>query len=334
MTTVNFGGVLDPLFSVDINPVAFTIGSLEVRWYGLFIGLGMILAILYASHYAKKFGVDGDRMFDVAILSIVIGVLGARLYYVLFNLSEYKNASFWDILNIRDGGLAIYGGIICGMLSGWLLCKWRKVKILPMMDLASIGFLIGQTLGRWGNFTNQEAFGCNTDLPWGMYSLRTNAYLTAHRLELLDRGIVVNPAQMVHPCFLYESLWCLLGFLLIHFFVRKNRRYDGQILLLYIFWYGLGRFWIEGLRTDSLMWGPYRISQLIAAVCVFTAGILLRNLRKRRSIFGEEGLKLQLAEEAELKAQKAEAKLQKAAAKAAAKADEQSDADEPKQGEQ
>ena len=333
MTTVNFGGVLDPWFSVNINPVAFEIGGIAVRWYGIFIGIGMILAVMYACRYAKQFGVDGDRMIDVAVLSILIGVLGARLYYVLFNLGEYKNASLWDILNIRDGGLAIYGGIICGLLSAWGLCKWRKIKVLPMLDLGAIGFLIGQGLGRWGNFTNQEAFGCNTDLPWGMYSLRTNHYLTMHRLELLEQGIVVNPAQMVHPCFLYEFLWCLLGFLLIHFVVRKRRQYDGQILLLYIFWYGLGRFWIESLRTDSLMWGPYRISQLIAGVCVFVAGILLWSFRKRRSVFGEEGLKLQLAEEAVLKEQKAAAKAEAKAAKEA-KASGIETADEPEQGEQ
>lgn len=334
MTTVHFGGVTDPWFTVDINPVAFEFAGISVRWYGIFIGIGMILAVMYACRYARSFGIDSDRMIDVAILSIAIGVIGARLYYVLFNLDEYKKATFWDILNIRDGGLAIYGGIICGMLSAWGLCKWRKIKVLPMLDLGAIGFLIGQGLGRWGNFTNQEAFGCNTNLPWGMYSLRTNHYLTMHRLELLDRGIVINAAQMVHPCFLYEFLWCLLGFLLIHFFVRKRRQYDGQILLLYLLWYGLGRFWIEGLRIDSLMWGPYRISQLLAGVCVFVTAILLWNFRKHRGVFGEEGLKLQLAEEAVQKEQKAAAKAEAKAAKAAKAAKTSgAETDEPEQGE-
>ena len=151
------------------------------------------------------------------------------------------------------------------------MCKIRKINVLSMFDLASIGFLLGQSVGRWGNFMNQEAFGCNTDLPWGMWSTEVYNYLSAHKSSLAAEGITVNPALPVHPCFLYESLWCLIGFVLLHFLSRR-RRYDGQILLWYIVWYGAGRAVIEGLRTDSLMIGPVRASQALAIVCVI-AGI-------------------------------------------------------------
>lgn len=319
--TVNFGSTAnDPWLSVDISSVAFSIGELHIRWYGILIGLGMLLAILYVSKYARSFGVDSDRLLDVALVSIVVGVLGARLYYVVFNLDEFIGEPWTEIFNIPDGGLAIYGGIIFGVLAGWLLCKWRKVNILPALDLAACGFLIGQCIGRWGNFTNQEAFGINTNLPWGMYSTRTNYYLVMMRSVLDNLGMDVDPTKPVHPCFLYESLWCLLGLILLHFVVRKRRQYDGQMFLLYVLWYGLGRFWIESLRTDSLMFGPYRASQMVAVICVVTALILLRVFRKRRSIFGEEGLKLQLAAEAEAKELKLAAKAEDKAAKAAAKA--------------
>ena len=303
--TVTFGGS-DPWLSVDVNAVAFTIGSLEIRWYGIFIAAGLLLALLYAMHYARSFGVDDNRMTDVCFLSIIIGVIGARAYYVVFNYQkEFAGQPFTEVFRIDKGGLAIYGGVIFGLLSGYFLCKWRKIRALPMLDLASIGFLIGQAFGRWGNFTNQEAFGCNTSLPWGMYSSATNAYLTSVSSDLASMGVAVDPTQPVHPCFLYESIWCLIGFLFIHFFLRKRRRYDGQIFLFYLFWYGLGRFWIEELRTDSLMMGPYRISRFVAGICVITAAILLIVFRKRRSVFGEAGLAAQLAAEAAAKAAKA-----------------------------
>lgn len=306
--TVTFGGS-DPWLSVDVRAVAFTIGSLEIRWYGIFIAAGLLLALLYAMHYARSFGVDDNRMTDVCFLSIIIGVIGARAYYVVFNYQkEFAGQPFSEVFRIDKGGLAIYGGIIFGLLSGYFLCKWRKVRALPMLDLASIGFLIGQTFGRWGNFTNQEAFGCNTSLPWGMYSSATNAYLTGVSSDLAQMGVTVDPTQPVHPCFLYESIWCLIGFLFLHFVLRKRRRYDGQIFLCYLLWYGLGRFWIEELRTDSLMMGPYRISRFIAGICVIGAAILLLVFRKRRSVFGEAGLNAQLAAEAEAKAARIAAK--------------------------
>ena len=307
---VYFGGnpaYEDPLFSVNVNAVLFRIGSLEIRWYGLLIACGMLLAVLYAMGRAKKFGVDPDKIIDVAFGAVIIGIIGARAYYVIFNYKEYVGRPLWAIFNISEGGLGIYGGIIFGLLSGYFFCKWRKVRVLPMFDLASLGFLIGQGIGRWGNFTNQEAFGSNTTLPWGMYSANTEYYLSHMQASLAEQGITVDPTQPVHPCFLYEFLWCLAGFLLLHFF-SKRRKYDGQIFLMYLCWYGVGRFWIEGLRTDSLMIGPLRTSQVVAAVLVLVSAVLLIYLQKigYRNIFGEEGLAKQMAIEAAEKAQRKE----------------------------
>ena len=304
--TVSFGSSSSsPWFSLDINAVAFSIGSFEIRWYGILIGLGLLLALLYAFKNAQRFGIDGDRMTDVVFLSVIIGIIGARAYYVIFNYSEYAGRPFLDMLKIYEGGLGIYGGIIAGMLAGYFLCKWRKVHPLAMLDLASIGFLIGQGIGRWGNFMNQEAFGCNTTMPWGMYSSSTYNYLSSVQSTLASQGITVDPTMPVHPCFLYESIWCLLGFLLLHIFSKKWKQYDGQIFLLYMLWYGVGRFWIEELRTDSLMMGPYRISRFLAGFFVLASIVLLIVFRNRRNIFGEEGLRLQNEAIAEEKAKKA-----------------------------
>lgn len=314
---VSFGGNPgtggSPWLTVDLNSVAFTLFGHEIKWYGILIGVGLILAVLYAFRRCRSFGVDGDKMLDVTIVGVIAGIIGARAYYVLFAWDQYKGRSFWDIINFGEGGLAIYGGVIFGLLFGYLACRWRKVRPLPMLDLACLGFLIGQGIGRWGNFMNQEAFGVNTNLPWGMYSEGTNRYLTS----LVNQGVAVDPLAPVHPCFLYESIWCLLGFVLLHIFSKRWKKYDGQIFLLYLLWYGLGRFFIEGLRTDSLMWGPYRISQLLAAVCVLIPAVLLILFRKRREIFGEEGLKAQLAAEAAQRAEKDAAKAQKKDAKGA-----------------
>ena len=325
---VYFGGNPDaggsPWLTVDVDSVAFSLFGRDIMWYGILIGVGLILAVLYAFRRCRKFGIDSDKMLDVVIVGVIAGIIGARAYYVLFAWDQYKGRSFWDIINISEGGLAIYGGVIFGLLFGYLACRWRKVRPLPMLDLACLGFLIGQGVGRWGNFMNQEAFGSNTSLPWGMYSEGTNRYLTS----LVNQGYEADPLAPVHPCFLYESIWCLLGFLLLHIFSKKWKKYDGQIFLLYLLWYGFGRFFIEGLRTDSLMWGPYRISQLLAAACVIGSAILLIVFRKRREIFGEEGLKLQLAEEALLAEEKKAIKAEKAAAKKAKKQGKAVDKDE------
>lgn len=255
-----------------INPTAFSIGQFTVRWYGVIIAAGFLLAFLYAMASCKKFHMDQDKLIDTIIIGIIGGIIGARAYYVLFDTSDQYLRNPISALYIWQGGLGIYGGIIGGMLCGALVAKWRKISIPTMLDIASLGFLIGQTIGRWGNFVNQEAFGGATTLPWGMTSENTAA-------------IASGP---VHPCFLYESLWCLLGFILLHIFSRKFRRYDGQVFILYLVWYGIGRFFIEGLRTDSLITPvlPLRVSQVVAAATVLTGAILLIIFRNKVSLSG------------------------------------------------
>lgn len=256
----------------NINPVAFSIGNFHVYWYGIIIAAGFLLALIYASFSCKKMNIDINRLFDVVIVGLIAGVIFARLFYVVF----YPGDKYWknplEIFQIHDGGLAIYGGIIGAVVFGSLMAKLRKLKVTAVLDIAALGFLIGQCVGRWGNFINQEAFGSATELPWGMHSENTAAVVDGN----------------VHPCFLYESLLCLLGFVLLHFFTRRFRRYDGQTFLLYIVWYGACRFFIEGLRTDSLIipGTGLRVSQVIAAACVVAGMILLVLFRHRTSLTG------------------------------------------------
>ncbi|MDL2216017.1 prolipoprotein diacylglyceryl transferase [Ruminococcaceae bacterium OttesenSCG-928-N02] len=269
--------------SFEVNRVLFQIGGYAIYWYGALIAFGMFLAMVFAFRKTKEFGINVDPFIDVIMIGFLGAIICARAYFVAFSSIHYE--TFWDLINLRDGGIAIYGAIIGAVLFGMLACKWRKVPIAPTLDLAAMGFFIGQAVGRWGNFVNQEAFGANTTLPWGMYSERTNAYLRAMQGNLAQNGIMVDPNLPVHPTFLYESLWCALGFILLYSFIKK-RRYDGQIALMYVAWYGAGRFIIEGLRTDSLYIGPLRVSQLLAAVSVLVALSVLYKFKKT----GREGL--------------------------------------------
>ena len=257
--------------SFEINRVAFSIGRFNVYWYGVCIAFGICLALVFAFRHSVEFGVDADSMVDVILIGIVLGIASARAYYVA--LAPFKYESIWEMIAIRDGGLAIYGGIIGAFLFGGLSCKRRGVPVLPMFDLTAMGFLLGQGCGRWGNFFNQEAFGCNTTLPWGMYSEATKAYLMGSTVTA-QSGVTIDPNLPVHPTFLYESIWCFVGFLLLFRYIKK-RRFNGDIALRYMIWYGAGRFWIEALRTDSLMLVPsigLRVSQLIAGIAV-VAGV-------------------------------------------------------------
>ena len=235
----------------NINRVAFQIGNIPVYWYGILIALGFILAIIYVNKRAKEFGIDPDRMLDVIMGGAVGGIVGARAYYVLLKW-DYYGQNLDQIFNTRSGGMAIYGGIIGGLLIGLLMCKIRKVRFVPAVDLAAGGFFIGQAIGRWGNFVNIEAFGGNTSLPWGMSSSVITSYLTEHEAELEALGMNIDPNMPVHPTFLYESIWCLLGFLFLAWYTQR-RKFDGELILIYMMWYGAGRAVIEGLRTDSLM---------------------------------------------------------------------------------
>ncbi len=255
----------DTLFSFSLFGNEFT-----VKWYGVLIALGFLLAVTYGLRRAKSFDIDPDRMIDVVLVCTVMGFVGARLYYVLF--SADRAAYFADpitILYVWEGGIGIYGGIIGAFLSGVLMCKLRKVQLAPMMDLAALGFLIGQGIGRWGNFFNQEAFGGNTTLPWGMSG------------NLIQMGANTNagvenfdPSLPVHPTFLYESLWCLLGFVLLHILSKRAYKFKGQIFSLYLVWYGVGRFFIELTRTDSLMLGKMKVSCFVAVLTVLL-GLML-----------------------------------------------------------
>ena len=274
----------------EIDRVAFHIGSLPVYWYGILIALGFILAILYVTKRAKEFGVDPDRMLDVVLGGAIGGIVGARAYFVLLRW-DYYGQNLDQIFNTRSGGMAIYGGLIGGLLVGLLMCKLRKVKAKPALDLVVGGFFIGQCIGRWGNFINVEAFGGNTGLPWGMSSPSIASYLTQHEAELEAIGMNIDPNMPVHPTFLYESLWCLMGFMLIAWYT-KRRRFDGELTLLYTAWYGAGRAVIEGLRTDSLMWGPVRVSQALALVAFVTATALLIWLGQKKKKLGEDFLPL------------------------------------------
>ena len=281
--TVTFPGLG---WELELNRVAFSIFGMDFYWYGMLIAIGFMCAMLYATRKAKVVGLNADDMTDVIFGATIIGVIGARLYYVAFNW-EYYSEDLTRIFDTRSGGLAIYGGIIFGFLAGWLLGKWKKVRFLPLADVASGGFLIAQSIGRWGNFMNVEAFGANTTLPWGMGGPAVESYLTAHKGELEALGMSIDPSMPVHPTFFYESMWCLLGFLLMQW-VIKHRKFDGECFLFYIGWYGAGRMFIEGLRTDSLIIGNtgIRVSQLVAVCAVIAAlsiWLLVRSKLKKNA---------------------------------------------------
>ena len=283
--------VIFPKLGIDItiNDTAFTLFGLEIKWYGLLITLGMLLAMIYCFSQMKKYGIDPDRAIDAVIGGIIGGLIGARAYYVIMQWEDY--AGNWkSIFNIRNGGLSIYGGIIGAVIVGGFVAKLRKVKLLPLLDVASMGFLLGQGIGRWGNFTNQEAFGYNTDNIFGMSSGKIRDWIISVNSDMSSPAdlIAMNADKPVHPCFLYESVWCLLGFVLLAIFAKKIRKFDGQIFLMYLGWYGLERFFIEGLRTDSLMIGTMRVSQVLAAICFISSVILLVVILNKVKRMGDE----------------------------------------------
>jgi len=262
---VSFPGIgLD----MTIDRVAFEFLSYPIYWYGLIIAIGLLMGIFVATIASKKLGENTDIPLDLAIFCGPVAVIFARLYYVVFKL-DYYLANPGDILNFRAGGIAIYGAVIGAVCAAAIYAKVKKYSVLKVFDIGSVGLITGQMIGRWGNFFNQEAFGDNTSLPWGMFSENTSSHLR----DLQMQGIDVNPQLPVHPTFLYESLWCL-GVLILLFVIIKKYRYNGQLFYAYAALYGLGRLWIEGLRTDSLMLGSLRISQVVAFLCVVVFGIL------------------------------------------------------------
>ena len=251
------------------SSVAFHIGGKAIYWYGILIALGVVLALWFCMRQRTKYGISEDNLLDGVLWGVPLSVIGARVYYVIFYLSEFRNTDgsldWGRVIAIWDGGLAIYGGVIVAIATCYVLSRVRHFKLGALTDLVVMGLLIGQTVGRWGNFMNREAFGGETTLPW--------------RMELITRA---GEAVDVHPTFLYESLWNVVGLLLIVFIVSKARRFDGENTWFYFLWYGLGRFWIEGLRTDSLYlfdWTiggqPIRVSQALSLVMVLVSAFML-----------------------------------------------------------
>ena len=278
MDTFMTGEILGIEFT--FSRVAFEIGGFQVYWYGILIAMGFLLAIIYAFRRAPYFGIKQDPMIDVVLVGSVCAIICARAYYVLTSLNSYH--SFKEAISIHDGGLAIYGAVIGAVVFGGLMCRLKKVNMPAMFDLAGIGLLLGQAIGRWGNFINQEAFGNNTSSVFGMISNGTIDYLSKPSVQvaLAEQGVTVDPLSPVHPCFLYESIWCFTGFILLHF-LSKHRTFRGETFLQYIVWYGLGRFFIESVRTDSLMIGSLKISQLVAAICVFGGALAIVIIRSK-----------------------------------------------------
>lgn len=262
-------------WEIPISRVAVSIGSLEIYWYGVIIAVGFGLGLwVYLSHN-RSCGIHPDEGLDIILWSMLGAIVGARAYYVAFQWDHYKD-NLKEIFNLRGGGLAIYGGIIGALIVAFIVCRSKKLPMLPVADAAFPGVMLGQAIGRWGNFFNMEAFGTNTTLPWGMTSDTISNYLSRHQAALLAQGVVVDPAMPVHPTFLYESIWNLIGVAVLLLWLFPRRSYDGQITLGYTAWYGLGRFFVEGLRTDSLMWGSVRVSQALGGVLfIVAAGLML-----------------------------------------------------------
>ncbi len=264
ITYISFPGLNINEFAV--NNIAFTIFGKSIMWYGIIITLGIILGFYYTLYRAKNTEhIKTDDVLDYAIYLVIFGIIGARLYYVLTKFDNFKGASLKEtlrnIIAIWEGGLGIYGAIIAGFLALVTVSKIKKIKIGKALDMISPAVMIGQIVGRWGNFFNAEAHGGETSLPW--------------RMGL--RAASENSAIYVHPTFLYESLWNLIGFILINI-IYKKKKFDGQIFILYITWYGFGRMLIEQLRTDSLYVGIFRISQIVGLLS-FIFGIIFLSVK-------------------------------------------------------
>ena len=268
---ISFPGIGIDWFTVD--KVAFSIGGFSIRWYGIILTLGIVCGVLYAMYRAKKNeGIPSEDVLDFAIWVVLLAVVGARLYYVLTSLDHYD--SFFDAFKIWEGGIAIYGAIIGGALGVFIVSKvkkYDKTKILKVCDMVAPGVMLGQIIGRWGNFVNGEAHG-----------VETTSFL---RMGLMGAADTTYPHKEMfyHPTFLYESVWNLIGFVLINIFYKK-KKYDGQVLLAYLAWYGFGRMLIEGLRTDSLYIGVFRISQVVGFLCfaICTTLLIYLSVRTKR----------------------------------------------------
>lgn len=243
-----------------MNRIAFSIFGLDIMWYGVLMALAMILCVFIALKEGKRVNISEDDLLNLAIIAIPSGLLGARFYYVIFNWNWYSN-NLSEILNFRGGGMAIHGALIGGVLAGYIYTKIKKINFFKMADTVMIGIPLGQAIGRWGNYINGEAHGGPTNLPW---------------------GIIVDGIK-VHPTFLYESIWDIGIFIFLWYF-RKKKKYEGQLAIMYLILYSIGRFFIEGLRTDSLMIGPLKMAQVISLVVIIVCIILHNILSKKKNI--------------------------------------------------
>lgn len=289
MTMVSFPGLFgQKIFSID--PVAFKVFGLEVRWYGLIICTGIILAVLNTIRCAKKEGISSDDVLDYAIWVVPCGIIGARLYYVLTSLSEYKNIG--EAVAIWNGGLAIYGGVIGGALAVLIVSRLKKIKFLKIADAIATSILIGQLIGRWGNFCNGEAYGSLEGIDLLGKYIATPGLKDDYFLRMMVNSDASFGTEIVHPTFLYESVWNLIGFFVITFLVYRIKKFDGQVILAYLAWYGFGRFFIEGLRTDSLYLGStgIRISQLLALLTFLFATVMtiINHIRCKKGLLAEK----------------------------------------------
>lgn len=260
----------------ELRRWAFEVFGVKIYWYGIIIALAFLVAVLLAVRSSRKYDIEPDSILDLVLFAAPAAIIFARLYYVIFSWDQYKD-NLLEIFNTRNGGLAIYGGVIGALLVAWLYAKKKKISFLHLTDFTVPYLVLGQGIGRWGNFVNQEAFGSKTSLPWRMNGEYPNSYLNSlqENLDLTKWG--------VHPTFLYESLWNIAVFLLliIH---RKRKKAEGEVLFLYLVLYGVGRFFIEGLRTDSLMLGSFRVSQLLSIllVLVFASLFIYRRVKKAK----------------------------------------------------
>ena len=259
-----FSTISFPSFGIEVNPPrTLELGPLTIHYYGMIIAIGLLLAVWYCCRRSKEFGLTEDHVLDGLILVLPIAIVCARAYYCIFAWHEFADDPI-SVLYIWNGGIAIYGGVLGAIAGMAIFCKWKKLKLSAVLDLILMGFLIGQFIGRWGNFMNREAFGAPTD--------------SFFRMGLTH--VLTGEITYFHPTFLYESAWNFVGFILIHF-LSKKRKYDGQVALYYAAWYGLGRTMIEGLRMDSLYWGPFRVSQVLAAVtCIAAVAVLIYQSRR------------------------------------------------------
>ena len=258
MNPANYSMISFPSLGIEVNPGrTLDLGPLTIHYYGLIIAIGLLLGMFYSCKRSKEFGLKEDDVLDGFLWVTPFAIVCARIYYVAFSWANYRDNPI-SVLYIWNGGIAIYGGVLGAVLGMWVLCKVKKLKFTAVLDLILTAFLIGQFIGRWGNFMNREAFGAPAEsfLRMGLFNTKTGSW------------------EYYHPTFLYESMWNVAGFLLLHFLSRR-RQYDGQVALGYAAWYGLGRAMIEGLRVDSLYWGPFRVSQVLAAVTCVTAVAVL-----------------------------------------------------------